>query len=469
MKKHPFTYLYVLTALSTFFFFLLTFYDPAYIREKIEAKTFDLRLALRSALRKTGPPSDIAIVYIDEKSLAEIGRWPWRRDVVAQLVRKISSGGPKVIGLDIMLSERESEESDQQLSMAIKEAGNVVLPLSFVIPRDQTGKGIEPPDFVSDSAFMKIKSVKGIAWRRWAFKAVKAVPPLPELARYAILGSVNYFPDLDGVMRWGVMYVCLVDDCYPHFALQVARTALNVGMKEVVLFGGSGIDIGGHFLRTDLSGRVLINYQEGREGFPSVSASDVLAGRVPEEFFKGKIVMVGASAFATYDRKMTPFSPDAPGVSINASITDNILRTGFLKKSPGLIELLSILFTGVLLGLVLPRLRPLAGFGVALLCVFLYAGTGVAALVYKGVWINLTYPLANMLIIYNGQTFIRFLFEERRAREIRRIFSRYVSPRIVEVLIDNPRDCKAGRRHKGGDNPLCRYRGVYRAVGEDGT
>ena len=131
MKKNlPF---YLISALSLLLFLSLQVVDPEYFQEKLESKTFDLRLNLRNHFRKPHPASDITIVMVDEKSIAEIGRWPWTRDIQADLVNKISAGNPKVIGIDIMYTERENSIPDGKLASAFKKAGNVVLATPFEV------------------------------------------------------------------------------------------------------------------------------------------------------------------------------------------------------------------------------------------------------------------------------------------------------------------------------------------------
>ncbi len=431
---------YLITFISTSLFVILQFFDPAIIREQLESKTFDLRLYLRNLVKQQPPPKDIIIVSVDEKSIKEIGRWPWRRDVMAGLVNKVSEGRPRVIGIDIMFSERESKETDERLARAIKDAGNVVLATAFIVPEGD--KRIvapkEVPDFLWDSAFMEVKSVKGIPWKRWAIKAASVNLPIEELSRTASLGHVYTLPDMDGVLRWEIMYLNYGDDCYPSFALQVARIALGIKMKDMVLYGGSGIGLGSRLIPTDLSGRVLINYRGGENSFQYISASDVIKGRVSARIFRDRIVLIGTSALSTYDQKVTPLSTNMPGVEKNANVVENILSKNFLRKSPGVVELMVIVLTGIFLGFLLPRLKAIPGAVLAIGFIALYILLACYLLIYENLWINLIYPVSNMFVIFTAQTITRFFFEEKKAREIRRMFSSYVSPKIVEELISHP-------------------------------
>lgn len=440
---------YLISLLSLAVFTSLQLFDPPLIRDYLESKTCDLRLHLRNFVQRPQPADNIVIVAVDEKSLAEIGRWPWSREVMARLVGKISQGRPKVIGIDIMFSERESREADELLARAIREAGNVVLATAFVV-QEGGGDAKSPanaPDFLWDSAFMQVRTVPGIEWKKWAIKPGRVIPPVDEIARSALLGHVATHPDLDGVFRWEILAVNFGDDCYPSLPLQVARIAAGVGMKEMILFGGSGVRIGERFIPTDLSGRVVINYRGREKSFKYLSAADILAGRVDPALLRDKIVFLGTSALATYDQKVTPLSADMPGVEKNATVVDNILSSGFLRKSPGVVELAVILLTTAILAPLLPLLSAGAGVAVGLGMLGAYLAATVV-LTFKGLLLSLIYPAANMTLILTTETVIKLLREERKAKDIRDMFTSYVSPKIVATLIKHPEKMSLGGERK---------------------
>ncbi|HEY6838056.1 MAG TPA: CHASE2 domain-containing protein, partial [Geobacteraceae bacterium] len=391
MKKYA--RFYIVAALSVLTFVLIQLRDPAIVREYIESKTYDLRLRFRNMVHK--PPTDdkIVIVVVDEKSIAEIGRWPWSRAVQARLLQRISASRPKVIGIDIMYSEPENRKNDARLARAIRRAGNVVQATAFTVEGGkQREEAPAPPGFLWDAAFMEVKSVPGIDWKRWAVKPEDVAPPIEEVATGATLGHVTNIPDMDGVLRWDIMYVNYGDDCYPSLPLQVARIASGTSMKDTVLYGGSGIQMGQRFIRTDLSGRVLINYRGKEKSFPHVSACDILKRRVSPDILRGKIVLVGTSALATFDQKITPFSANFPGVEKNANVVANILDNNFIRKSPGLFELVTIIVTSLVLILALPRLKATPGVVLSFGLMGGYFLVSCYLLVRYNIWLNLVSP-----------------------------------------------------------------------------
>ena len=441
-KRHLF---YLITLLSTSLFALLQFIDPAVISDHVESKTYDLRLHLRQlVMGQSPPPNDIVIVAVDEKSIREVGGWPWGREVLARLIHNISHGNPKAIGVDIIFSEKKP--GDEQLVRAIQEAHNIVLATPFMIPEGKQ-KPHQPgavPDYLWDAAFMEVKSVEGIDWKKWAIKPDGVLPPIEYFAKVSSLGHVSTDTDMDGVIRWEPLSLYYGDDCYPHFALQVARTALGLDAKDMVLYGGAGVKLGERFIPTDIHGRVLINYVGEANSFNYIAASDVIGGRTNAGLFAGKIVLVGTSAIGTFDQKVTPLSGNMPGVEKNANVVRNVLTGNFLRPSPKVIELATIILTGILLGLFLPRLKAIPSASLAIGFMLLYIVLGGVLLFYRDFVIGLLYPILNMASIFMVQTVIRFFFEERKAREIRQMFSSYVSPKIVKELMENPEKARLG-------------------------
>jgi adenylate cyclase len=450
MKKKYFYYLITLVSLSLFL--ILQLYEPRIIQENIEGRTFDLRIYLKSLIKYQLPSTNIIIIAIDEKSIREIGRWPWDRDIVAGLINNITRDKPKVIGIDIMFSEKHNKEADEKLISAIKHAGNVVLATEFNVPEKEDIKEVkeinEIPNVLWDSAFTIIKPVKGINWKQWSIKAESVNLPIDELPGDASLGHAYMHPDMDGVLRWDIMYLYYGGECYPSFPLQIARTALGIKMKYMVLYGGKGIMLGEKSILTDRSGRVVINYIGKEHSFNYKSASDVIKGNIPNDFFKDKIVLIGTSAAGTYDQKVTPLSANMPGVEKNANVVTNILQNNFIRKSHNIIELLVILFTGIFLGIILPRLKAIPGTIISIIFILFYVLLSCYLLIFGNLWINLIYPLSNMFVIFISQTVTKFFFEEKKAKEIRSMFSSYVSPKIVEELISNPEKAKLGGERK---------------------
>lgn len=437
---------YLISALSLALFSYLQVIDPPYLRDKLESKTYDLRLNLRNLVHKPNINPDIMLVLIDEKSLAEIGRWPWDRDVTAALVNKISAGKPRVLGIDIMLTEPQNRIKDGKLAAALKKAGNVVLATPFELAEsDLEGAPPALADYFWDAAFMEVKpNPLGLDWKSAAVKSGKVISPLEMFARAATLGHVANLLDMDGALRWEIMYINYGDDCYPSFSLQIARIASQLKMQDLKLYGGSSIELGEKVLATDLNGRKIINYRGKEYTYPHISAADLMQGKVSSEKLRNKIVLLGTSALATFDQKVTPFSGNYPGVEKNASVVDNILANDFIRKSKFAAELVTILLTSLILIVFLPRLKATAGVTLAFSLMGAYFLLSIGLLIYSNLWLNFLLPTTNMVVIFAVGTITSYVFEQKQSRKIRAMFSSYVTERLVDEMIQNPEMAQLG-------------------------
>jgi adenylate cyclase len=175
-----------------------------------------------------------------------------------------------------------------------------------------------------------------------------------------------------------------------------------------------------------------------------MSASNVLNGSIKSGIFADKIVLIGTSAIATYDIKITPFSANMPGVEKNATVIDNILRQDFLKEVPKSINLFAVIVTGTILGFILPRMRALRGTLFSVGFILVYGLTAQALFSYGLLWVSFIYPVTNGVLISITVTAAKYFTEEKKARRLRRIFSSYVSPKIVAEIINNPEKAKLG-------------------------
>ncbi|HEY6012034.1 MAG TPA: adenylate/guanylate cyclase domain-containing protein, partial [Nitrospirota bacterium] len=233
------------------------------------------------------------------------------------------------------------------------------------------------------------------------------------------------------------------DELYPSLSLVTAARMLGRSPADIVVFAGSGVQIGETFIPVDPSGRMRIDYLGKDRTMRSLSAADVLSGAVLPEDLRDKAVLLGTSAISTFDFAVTPFSARMPGVEKNGTIVENILNRRFLRNVPVSVVLLVILATGLALSLLLARMRAVHGliFSFTLMAVF---AAGNQYLFSRGFYANFFYPFANMAIISVFAGSYKYLTEERKAKALKKMFSRYVSPKIVEELLKSPDLAKLG-------------------------
>ena len=415
------------------------------IFEILEAKTLDLQFTLRGPVM---PGPETVIATIDEKSINRLGRFPWPRSTWGRVVDRLTEEGAKVIVFDVFFTEPETVASDDLFQRAVMRSGRVVLPVVFDFTEGgykESGFTDQKIDFLIPSAFMAMKNTDvpfGIP------KAKMALPTLLRFSTYAkSMAHINMNPDIDGTLRWEMLAVEYQDDYYAPIGLQAVRLYRDVPMEKMALDFAGSVQMGDTTIPTDAYGRMLINYRGPNKTFPMYSISDLLDQSLPAGTFKDKIVLIGATAIGIYDLRVTPYSTNMAGIEKHASVVDNILQGDFLRRAPDIDIPLILVFT-LLLGIFIPRLGARSGAAVFIALFAGYSGFVYYLFIAKGVWFSWVYPASALFFGYTSQTAYRFFTEERRARDIRKMFSSYVSKRIVDELIRDPSKAKLGGDRK---------------------
>ena len=413
--------------------------------EILESKTLDLQFALRGPVQ---PGPETVIATIDEKSIKNLGRFPWPRSTWGRVVDRLTEEGAKVIVFDVFFTEPETVASDDLFQRAIMRSGRVVLPVVFDFTEGgykESGFTDQKIDFLIPSAYMAMKNTDA------PFGAPKAKMALPTLLRFSAyakaLAHINMNPDIDGTLRWEMLAVEYQDDYYAPIGLQAARLYRDVPLEKMALDFAGSVQLGETTIPTDEFGRMLINYRGPNRTFPMYSISDLLDRNLPAGTFKEKIVLIGATAIGIYDLRVTPYSPNMAGIEKHASVVDNILKGDFLRRSTDLDIPLIFIFT-LLLGILIPRLGARSGAAVFIALFAVFSGFVYYLFIAKGIWFSWIYPASALFFGYTSQTAYRFFTEERRARDIRKMFSSYVSKRIVDELIRDPNKAKLGGDRK---------------------
>jgi CHASE2 domain-containing sensor protein len=420
----------------------------------IELKTYDLRFVPRGHV----PPSPaVVIAVIDEKSLNAEGRWPWPRSKLAALVDILSQDGARVIGVDIVFSEpdensqlaliqqfgqkvealaikdpqlvdfihesRKNADNDLALANAIKNASAAVV-LGYFFHMSEADLGYRLEQSAIDQQLQRISASKyAIVMSKAPDMGVvpflKAYAPESNLDLFtAAAASSGYFSvksDPDGVVRWMPLIIQSGEDLFPPLAVLCAWHYLGKPQLTVQIgrYGMEGIQMGQRFIPTDETGQLLINYLGPAHTFPHVSISDILSGKVARGTFTDKIVLVGSTAMGAHDLRSTPFSPVYPGVEIEATVMDNILRQRFITRPHWAksFDLIAIIVLGALIGIVVPRLSPLQGplaaVGLCILYIFISCGLFISV----GAWLNIVYPLLVLATNYTVTTVYYYVTE----------------------------------------------------------
>jgi adenylate cyclase len=454
---------------------------------RLDNSALDVQFRLRG---ERSPGQEVLLVLVDEKSLKEIGRWPWPRDTQARLIDHIHEGEPAVVGLDIIYAEPEESstvreiktwlsakpqkaplpdnvlgllearlqalDTDRQFAQSIARAGTAVLAMPFLVPEGQTAGGPlsdathVTPEHLRRSEFMLVKQTKS-AEESHPYNATAMLPPLDLFAQQArSLGHVYRLPDHDGVTRREVLALRYEDAYYPSFSLEVARLYLGQTREHMALLLGEGVQLGSTVVPTDQKLRMLINYAGRELRFPWVSATDVIHHRVPSDLFHSKAVLVGTAALGTYDQLSTPFSANFPGIEKNATVIENILHQQFLTAGlwTGPVEFGLVMFFGLALTFTLPRVRIVPGTVLTAVTWIGYATAIQTLFVVKGICLPVVMPTVTIGSVFMVTTVLNYVLKERQAREIHSMFANYVSPRIVQELLKSPSKATLGGQRK---------------------
>jgi len=423
----------VVAALTVFIAYRIS---PPFIQH-LDNKLKDSRFLLRGSVK---PSAKVVVVAIDNKSIKELGRWPWSRNRIAELVETLAGYGVKVTALDIVFSEPEGKGSDRSLAESVGTAGNVVMGYFF---RDEE-QPVDPAALVQTSSskvkLLKIDSnVNSIPINEYNYLNVN----IPELGAKALdFGFFNQFPDSDGVFRKSPLLLLYNGDIYPSLALKALRYHYKSEiMLNVAVFGVSTLSMGRHNLPVNEHGELTLNYYGPAGSFPTVSAVDVIRKRVPPDLLKDSIAFVGATEIGIYDLRNTPFDAALPGVEIHATVAANSIEERFIVKDgrSAAVEMLSILALPVVLAFLLSLVPgTLAGLGVfaALSALFI----GFNHLLFSRFMIDTTlfYPLLSLSLSQLGSEAYRNLIVEKKGRSLKKAFSSYVSPDLVRQIEKDP-------------------------------
>jgi adenylate cyclase len=473
-----------LVVISTLAVLLLVLFRPIF-SEVLELKLYDMKFRMRG-LRKPGP--EVVIVAIDDASLKSLGRWPWSREVMAELLSRLKAAGPRVIALDIIFAERQETAAIttiKNLRRELKTCGEVSPRLLNLLEQEERRADAdrhlarviagEPPvllgfyfqnvrgrSALKPDVLMQTSIPKGCTYNlvRWLDKQPTALPimgaegievNIPEIADAAAgSGYFNMIPDVDGAIRWLPQAILYGPDFFTPLALVAVQQYLGRPPLGLTLsrLGVENIRLGNLQLPVDHFGRLLINYLGPGGMFPYFSAADLMEGKLPANALKDKIVLVGATAVGIYDLRVTPFSGIYPGVEVQATLIDNLLRGQFLRypRTPQIPALLIVLSLGVLLGVVLPRLSAAWSFIFTLFLAEGYITINYFLFSRAGLQLELFYPLLVIGCIYTGITVQRFLQEEKERARVKKAFQSYVAPEVVDEILKHPE-----RLHLGGE------------------
>jgi adenylate cyclase len=395
---------------------VLSVYRPAFLAGP-ERATSDALLRLA---RLRPPDGRVAIVDIDERSLAAIGQWPWRRDVLGTLVSRVRSLGASAVAVDVLLSEAERTDSgktstDAQLATMLRGGGVV---LGFALTFDHADE--PPPSCLQQPLGLVIASSGSDGEADPFFNATGAICSLPELAKAAgASGFLNAAPDSDGKLRRVPLLLQLGGRVYPSLALAAVATATGVRQTTLRIANSNTLWLSLDDRPVPLDGKshLLVRYRGVKRTFPYVSAADVMSGRMKPQAFADKIVFIGTTALGTREVVATPLDTLFAAVEVQATVADNLLRGDFLRRPEHAVavETLVALVSGALAILLVVWLGFMRGAAALTLCAIGGWTGAVALLSATGALVSPLYPTLSLAGTLGLMTGMQLIFERSRA------------------------------------------------------
>ena len=440
--------------------------------DTLDSFVYDVRLRLTA---KGGVDERIVILDINEKSLAEVGRWPWSRDRMAMLVNRLFDDyGIAILGFDVVFAEpdsssgllsleaigrgalkgsalfqsalkelREPLDYDRRFAQALHNKP-VVLGYYF---NDLGKSGVLPEPAIPAGTF-KGKNIVFTSHSGYGGN-------LPEFQKNGVnAGHFNPVVDFDGSSRRIPMLVEHEGKYYESLSLAMVRVLLG---KPPIVPGYSGE---GGLSSRDYSGlewldlptargvvripvdedvTTLVPYRGAQGSFPYLSAADALAGRLQPEQLKGKIVLLGTTAPGLMDLRATPVGNTYPGVEIHANLVAGMLDAEMKQKPPYVLgaDVFLLSVSALLLAFLLPVLSPLRATLLAT-GVLLAVVTFNFLLWTSGLAMPLAAVVSAILGLYVFNVSWGYFVETRSKRQFTELFGQYVPPELVDEMARDP-------------------------------
>ncbi len=422
--------------------------------QSLERQAYDL--GVRASSR--APSQRVAVIAIDDQSVANIGRWPWPREIHAQMIGNLKQAGAKVVGYasfffepqvdpglvyihklaelyqalppaqqqnfadfaSVLAEADDALNSDRKLAAAVAQAGNVALPTLFSIGEPRGNPDHPLADYILKNQITKVSDRIGAgAGNIFPVPTTQASAPLEEIAvGAAAVGHLNALPDVDGSTRTEPLVVRYYDQYFPSFSLVLVASSLNLGPADVELRLGEGVKLGNLTIDTDPYLQMYTYFYKDRDGkpaFPQDSFYDVISGKIPAEKYRDKVVLIGATAAGIGTYQVTPISSGmAPVVTLAHSVSSILEEDFFVAPTWGLwVEKAAYLLVALYLILLLPRLK--AGMGFTVSAVLLAALFAAHFVLMAGqlMWIQLMASAVLLVIGHVLLTTKRFLSTER--------------------------------------------------------
>jgi serine/threonine-protein kinase len=433
---------------------LLLFASKSFLVQSLERGAYDL--GVRASDRTAS--DRVAVIAIDDQSLANIGRWPWPRDIHAQMIDLLAQAGAKSVGYasfffepqvdpglpyinrlvelyqglpantqltlaefaSVLVEAEDALNSDRKLAASVAQAGKVTLPMLFQLGEPRGNPDSPLPDYVLKNQITNVVDRIGAAdLLLYPIPTMAAAVPLEQIAGGAgAIGHLNVNPDVDGSVRTEPLVVRYYDQYFPSFSMMLAAGSLNLGPQDIEVRLGEGVRLGKLTIATDPFLQMYTYFYQGPEGrsaFQIDSFYDVASGKIPAGKFRDKVVLIGATAAGVGSYQITPVSPAMPPVVTLAHSVSSILQEDFFVSPPWArwAEIGVFVLVALYIIVLLPRLPAGAAaiFTAALLIALIAAH--FALMTTRLMWLQLMSSVVLLIVGHLALVTKRFIVTER--------------------------------------------------------
>ena len=402
--------------------------NPSFVKS-ISNLSFDLYQKVFT-LKKTD--SDVVIIDIDEKSLGKFGQFPWSRSVFAKILEKVNQSNPKAIGFDIFFTEKDKQSPEE----IIKSYNLIPADVSQIqnlkghdeIFREQLEKsksitavlGSNVPSHSNYDRKAKARFLsKGGDPKNFTYSYTYSIGSLETLEKSVKgLGSISFLDQTDGIIRSLPLLVRFDNKIYPTMGLEMIRVGNNqkniyVEMNEV---GINRISARPYKILSDPNGIIWIRYKNSIKS-QYISSSDVYDGKFPENFFKDKYVLIGASAQGLFDLVKIPLGVTIPGVEVHANVIENIIDQSFLIRNPNtyVFELIFAIIVSVITFVLSQKIKPKFSLSIFFGSIFIVIIIGFSLFLFRSELVDISYPIFLLTITFLTCLYFRFIEENKMA------------------------------------------------------
>jgi len=435
--------------------------------ERLDNLAYDLQLRTRVLTGKPQIADNIAIIDIDDRSLKTEGRWPWSRVKLSELITALTNKGAVVMAFDIFFSEAEINIADKVLEELNKKEllSPALIDLltkykslfdhDAILAKNFLGKSVVLAiGFLPRSQIQNLLPTPALTLSQNQQQSLNIVNAAGYISNISILqnasaqaGFINIFADSDGIIRRAPLLIQYEGKVYPSLALRAVMEFFGENIDiitekydEVIKL--EGIKLGTLIIPTDERGQVFIPFVGRSFTFPYYSATDVLHNKLPKDALLGKILFIGTSATGLGDLHSTAVQSPFPGVEIQATLVNGILKNNFSFRPAWVTgaNLFITIFLGLISAIFFPFLGPRQLGSIILLV------PSILLFLNNWIWIetklilSFLIPVISVLCIAILNIIYGYLFETRKRERLKEMFGQYVPATHIDEMLKSTSD-----------------------------